>query len=59
MRRLENGLKKESHPFACSLRFTVGVEVGKRLIFFNVLVFLFELLMVMAAGQPHNSLFLK
>ena len=50
MIRLGNGLKKESHPFACSLKLTVGVEVGKRLIFFNVLVFLFELLMVMAAG---------
>ena len=52
-------MKKESHPFACSLKLTVGVEVGKRLIFFNVLVFLFELLMVVAAGYPHNSLFLK
>ena len=52
-------MKKESHPFACSLKLTVGVEVGKRLIFFNVLVFLFELLMVMATWHPLNSLFLK
>ena len=54
MRRLGNGLKKESHPFACSLKLTVGVKAGKRLIFFNVLVFLFELLMVMAARQSPN-----
>ena len=59
MRRLENGLKKEFHPFACSLKLTVGVEIGKRLIFFNVLVFLFELLMVMGVGYPSNQLFLK
>ena len=38
MIRLGNGLKKEFHPFVCSLKFLVGRGL-KKLIFFNVLVF--------------------
>ena len=59
MRRLENGLRKESHPFACSLKLNVGVEVGKRLIFFNVLVFSWQFAVILEVILDYNLLCLK
>ena len=58
MIKLGNGLKKESHPFACSLKFLVCVEL-KKLIFFNVLAFSWQFAAISEAESCYNLLRLK
>ena len=58
MIRLGNGLKKESHPFACSLRFLVGSGL-KKLIFFNVLAFSWQFAAILEVELCRNLLLLK
>ena len=58
MIRLGNGLKKESHPFACSLKFLVCVEL-KKLIFFNVLAFSWQFAAILEVELRCNLLCLK
>ena len=58
MIRLGNGLKKESHPFACSLKFLVCLEL-KKLIFFNVLVFSWQFAVILEVKSDRNLLRLK
>ena len=58
MIRLGNGLKKESHPFVCSLKFLV-LEGLKKLIFFNVLVFSWQFAVILEVKLDRNLLFLK
>ena len=58
MIRLGNGLKKESHPFVCSLRFLVGSGL-KKLIFFNVLAFSWHFAVILEVKLGRNLLRLK
>jgi len=58
MIRLGNGLKKESHPFVCSLKFHVGAGL-KKLIFFNVLAFSWQFVAISKVKLGFNLLFLK
>ena len=58
MIRLGNGLKKESHPFVCSLKFLVGRGL-KKLIFFNVLVFSWQFAVILEVKPDRNLLRLK
>ena len=58
MIRLGNGLKKESHPFVCSLKFLVGAGL-KKLIFFNVLAFSWQFAAILEVELSCNLLRLK
>jgi len=58
MIRLGNGLKKESHPFVCRLKFLVGGD-GKKLIFFNVLAFSWQFEAIFEVELLCNLLYLK
>ena len=58
MIRLGNGLKKESHPFVCSLKFLV-LEGLKKLIFFNVLAFSWQFAAILEVELSCNLLCLK
>ena len=58
MIRLGNGLKKESHPFACSLKLLARLGL-KKLIFFNVLVFSWQFAVIFEVKLDHNLLRLK
>ena len=58
MIRLENGLKKEFHPFVCSLKFLVGGGL-KKLIFFNVLAFSWQFAAILEVELSSNLLRLK
>ena len=58
MIRLGNGLKKESHPFACSLKFLVSGGL-KKLIFFNVLAFSWQFTAISEVKLYYNLLFLN
>ena len=58
MIRLGNGLKKESHPFVCSLKSLIGGD-RKKLIFFNVLAFSWPFAAISEVGSCYNLLFLK
>ena len=58
MIRLGNGLKKESHPFVCSLKFLVGRD-RKKLIFFNVLAFSWQFAAILEVELRCNLLCLK
>ena len=58
MVRLGNGLKKESHPFVCSLKFLVGAGL-KKLIFFNVLAFSWQFAATLEVELCYNLLYLK
>ena len=55
---LGNGLKKESHPFVCSLKFLVGGGL-KKLIFFNVLAFSWQFAAILEVELRCNLLCLK
>ena len=58
MIRLGNGLKKESHPFVCSLKFLVGAGL-KELIFFNVLAFSWQFAAILEVELCYNLLCLN
>ena len=58
MIRLGSGLKKESHPFVCSLKFLVGGGL-KKLIFFNVLAFSWQFAAILEVELSFNLLCLK
>ncbi len=58
MIRLGNGLRKESRPFVCSLKFLVGGGL-KKLIFFNVLVFSRQFAVIFEVILDYNLLCLK
>ena len=58
MIRLGNGLRKESHPFVCSLKFLVGGGL-KKLIFFNVLAFSWQFAAILEVKLGRNLLCLK
>ena len=58
MIRLGNGLKKEFHPFVCSLKFLVGGGL-KKLIFFNVLAFSRQFAVILEVKPDRNLLRLK
>ena len=55
---LGNGLKKESHPFVCSLRFLVGSGL-KKLIFFNVLAFSWQFAAILEVELSSKLLYLN
>ena len=58
MIRLGNGLRKESRPFVCSLKFLVGGGL-KKLIFFNVLAFSWQFAVILEVKPDRNLLRLK
>ena len=55
MIRLGNGLRKESHPFVCSLKFLVSGGL-KKLIFFNVLAFSWQFASILGVELGCNLL---